>query len=140
MRRSSSTNSAASRSACPPETGIRSTLLLNSIFADWFGHDVARGGGQPGALELHGAMLDLKVFREFLSNGGDDFFALIHVHVRDASVAAEGIVRAAERPDVDVVHFVHIFDGEYGARHLFHAGALGAALQQDVRGIPQNSN
>src|SRR5258708_13459641 len=32
--------------------------------------------------------------------------------VRDAGVATEGVVRAAERPDVDVVHFVDIFDGE----------------------------
>ena len=80
---------------------------LPVIFPDWFGHHVTRRGGQACAFQLHSTVFDLEFFRKLLSNGRDDFFTLIHVHVRNSRVAAEGIVRATKRPDVDVVDLTH---------------------------------
>jgi len=62
------------------------------------------------------------------------------VHVGDASVAAHGVVVAAEGPDVDVVNFVDARNGENGAGNFFNLQVLRTAFEQDVGGVTQNAN
>src|SRR5215471_18241501 len=132
MPRSSSTTSAASSSSSPPDK--------QSAFSNGFGHDVARRRRQAGALELHRAVLDLKLFRQLFLDGRQDLFAFVHVHVRNARVTAQRIVGAAERPDVNVVHFLHLFDGENRPRHFFYTGAFRAAFQENMSGLTQDAD
>jgi hypothetical protein len=104
------------------------------------GHDVAGGGGEAGAFELDGGVADVEFGGALGADGVEDAFALVHVHVGDAGVEAEGVVVVAERPDVDVVDFEDAFDGEDGASYVFH-GAIGrAAFEQDVCGVAENSD
>src|SRR5215813_14447346 len=69
------------------------------LFLCGFGHDVAGVGGEAGAFELDGDVVDGEGFVEFCADGGEDGFTLVHVHIGDAGVATERIVIAAERPD-----------------------------------------
>src|SRR5215475_2647256 len=82
-------------------------------------HDVAGMGGEAGAFELDGDVVDGEGVVEFLANGDENGFAFVHVHIGYAGVAAHGVVIPAERPDVDVVNFLHTGDGEDGARDFF---------------------
>ena len=68
-------------------------------------------GGEAGAFELDSDVVNGEGIVEFLANGGEDGFALVHVHIGNASVAAHSVVIAAEGPDVDVVNFVNAGDG-----------------------------
>jgi len=73
-------------------------------------------------------------------DGGEDSFALVHVHVGDARVQAERVVVVTERPDMNVVNLQDAFDGQDGASYVFH-GAIGrAAFEQDMRGVAQDSD
>ena len=80
-------------------------------FAEGFGHDVAGCGGESRAFELNGYVFNRKLGSKLLFDGGEDFLALVHVHVGNARVAAQRIVIAAERPDVHVVNFGDVLDG-----------------------------
>ena len=84
-------------------------------------------------------MFDPELFRDFFLDGGEYFLAFVHVHVRDARMAAHGVVAAAEGPDVHVVDFLYKFDGEDGASDLFDPRFARPALQKDVRGLAQNT-
>jgi hypothetical protein len=84
-------------------------------------------------------VLDPKLFRDLFLNGGEYFFAFVHVHVRDACMAAHGVMAAAEGPDVHVVDFLHKFHGEDGAGDLFDSRFARPAFQKDVRGLAQNA-
>ena len=69
---------------------------------------------------------------ELLADGGEDGLAFVHVHIGDASVAAHGVVVAAQGPDVDVVNFVYTGDCEDGAGNFLDLEILRAAFEQDV--------
>ncbi len=99
------------------------------MFCYWLGHYVAGLGGQAGAFELHGGVINPKIRGGFLLDGLEDAFAFVHVHVRQAGVQAEGVVAAAERPDVQVVNFIDALDGEDGAGDLLDAHFAGAAFE-----------
>src|SRR5260221_13358259 len=83
----------------------------NRLLLGRFGHDVDGLGGEAGAFELDGYVVDGERVVELLADGGENGFAFVHVHVGDAGVAAHGVVIAAEGPDVDVVNFVDAGDG-----------------------------
>lgn len=90
------------------------------LFLGRFGHDVAGLGRQTGAFELHGGVFNLKLLRGNLPDGVEQALALVHVHVRNPRMEAEGIVPSAEGPEVDVVDFLHPFDREDGAGDFLH--------------------
>ena len=58
--------------------------------------------GQACAFELDRRMADAEVRVEFLANLLKNFFALVHVHVRDADVAGERNQVRSNRPDMNV--------------------------------------
>ena len=105
-----------------------------------FGHYVAGVGGEAGAFELDGDVVDGEGVVEFLADGGEDGFAFVHVHVGNAGVAAHSVVIAAEGPDVDVVNFVDAGDGEDGPSDFFNLQVLRTAFEQDVGGVTQNAD
>ena len=67
-------------------------------------------------------------------------FALVKVHVWDARVEAERVVAAAEGPEVNVMDFLHAFDGEHGASDFFQAQFTRTAFEKDVRGFAQDAD
>ena len=67
-------------------------------------------------------------------------FALVKVHVWDARVKAKGVVAAAEGPEVNVVDFLHAFDGEDGAGDFLQAEFTRAAFEKDVRRFAQDAD
>lgn len=103
-------------------------------------HDVTGLRGQAGALELHGGVLDAEFFLRNFFDAQQNALALIHVHIGNARVEAESDVRPAERPDVDVVHFVDAFDLQKGSSNFFDAGFAGAAFEEDVGGFAKNTD
>src|SRR5262249_20187031 len=92
----------------------------DSLLLCRFGHDIAGVGGEAGAFELDGDVVDGEGVMELCADGGEDGFALVHVHIRDTSMTTERIEVAAERPDVHVMHFHDAGYGENRARDLFH--------------------
>src|SRR5262249_22614608 len=85
-------------------------------------------------------MADAELPLRNFADGRQNALALIQMHVRYARMEAERDVRAAERPDVRVVHFLHAFDGEQGARDIPDAEFPRTALQQDMGGFPQDTD
>ncbi len=83
-------------------------------------------------------MVDTEGVVHFFSDGGKNRFALVHVHVRNASVATHRVVIAAERPDVHVVNFLHSGNCENGAGDFFDLDILRAPFEQNVGGVAQN--
>src|SRR3989442_1323133 len=57
------------------------------LFLGGGGHDVAGLGGEAGAFELDGDVVDGEGVVEFLADGGEDGFAFVHAHIGDAGVA-----------------------------------------------------
>ena len=98
-------------------------------------HYVARLSGQASTFELDGDVIYGERVVEPLADVGKDGFALVHVHVRNASVATKSVMIAAERPDVDIVNFVNTRDGENGASDFFDFKILRTAFEQDVSRI-----
>ena len=91
--------------ACPtPET----PELLRTL--NWMRHDVAGFLWQARALELHGDVRDVEILFQPGANRLQDSFAFIHVHVRNARVARERHHVRSNRPDMNVVDFLHAFD------------------------------
>jgi hypothetical protein len=109
------------------------------VLPDGFGHDVAGGGWEAGAFQLDGAVLNAEFLYSF-PNCGDYFFTFVHVHVWNPSVAAQGVVFAAEGPDMNVMHFPNVLDGQDRSRHFLDPCPARPTLQQDVRGFPQNAD
>src|SRR5713101_8257930 len=62
------------------------------------------------------------------------------MHVWDARVETEGIVTAAEGPEVNVMDFLHAFDGEDGASDFFQAEFTRTTFEKDVRGFAQDAD
>src|SRR5437016_8167229 len=62
------------------------------------------------------------------------------MHVGDARVETEGMVTSAKGPEVNVVDFLHAFDGEDGASDFFQAEFTRATFEKDVRGFAQDAN
>jgi len=110
------------------------------LFLGGGGHDVAGLGGEAGAFELDGDVVDGERVVEFLANGGEDGFTFVHVHVGNASVAAHGVVIAAEGPDMNVVNFVDAGNGEDGTSDFFNLQVLRTAFEEDVGGVTQNAD
>src|SRR4029077_2068215 len=96
--------------------------------------------GKAGALQLHRSVLNRKILRSLLLDRGEELFTFVEVHVRNAGVQAEGMVIAAERPEVHVVDFLDAFDGENGARDFFDAQFAGTAFEKNVRGFAQDAD
>ena len=94
-----------------------------------FGHDVAGLRGQAGTFELYGGVADAKFVGYLTLDVGENAFAFIEVHVRDARVEAESVVGISQRPDMYVVNFLHARNGEDGAGDVFHAYTLRTAFQ-----------
>ena len=67
-------------------------------------------------------------------------FAFVEMHVWNAGMEAEGVVIAAERPDVNVVDFLNAFDGEDGAGDFFDPELTGTAFEKDVRGFAEDAD
>jgi len=97
-------------------------------------------GRQAGAFELNGDVVDGERVVELLSDGGEDGFAFVHVHIGDAGVAAHGIVVATEGPDVDIVDFVYTGDCENGACDFFDLYVLRTAFEKNVRRSAKDAN
>ena len=53
---------------------------------------------------------------------------------------AEGIVVAAETPDVQIVDFVYALNGKDGAGDLFDAHVAGPAFEEDMGGLAQDAD
>ena len=104
------------------------------------GHDIAGGGGEAGAFELDGGVADVEVGGALGLDRGEDALAFVHVHVGDAGVEAERVVVIAEGPDVYVVNFQDAVDREDGASYIFHGAIRGAAFEQDVCGVAQDTD
>lgn len=85
-------------------------------------------------------MVNPKILGGYFLDGGEDAFAAVEMHVRDARVQAEGVVTAAERPDVEIVNFLDALDGEDGAGDLFDLQFAGTALEEDVGGFAENAD
>src|ERR1700730_11205799 len=109
-------------------------------FFEGFGHDVAGLRGQAGTFELYGGVADAEFVDYFSLNVGENAFAFIEMHVRDARVKAEGVVGISQRPNMNVVDFLHTGNGEDGPGYVFHAHTLRTAFQQNMRGLAQNSD
>lgn len=78
--------------------------------AGGFGHVEAGFGGEAGAFELNSGVRDFKIARKNLLNVAQDFFGFFHVHIGNAGVTGERVEIRAERPDMNVVNFLHAFD------------------------------
>lgn len=50
------------------------------------------------------------------------------------------MVTAAERPEVDVMDFLHALDGKDGASNVFDAQFTGAAFEKNVRGFAEDAD
>jgi len=100
-------------------------------------HDVTGFLRQAGALELHGDVRDVKILLELGANRPLDFFAFIHMHVRNARVARERHHIRANRPNMNVVDFLDAFDAQDGMRHGLELNPFRQTLQQDVAGLLQ---
>ena len=85
-------------------------------------------------------MINLEFLRGFFLNRVSKSLALIQVHVRNPRVQAQRVVPAAERPDVDVVNFLHAVDGEHGAGDFLDAHLARAAFQENVGGLAENAD
>ena len=109
-------------------------------FFEGFGHDVAGLRGQAGTFELYGGVADAEFVGYFSLDVGENAFAFIEMHVRDARVEAESVVGVSQRPNMYVVNFLHAGDGENSAGYVFHTHPLRATFQQDMRGLAQNSD
>ncbi len=105
-----------------------------------FGHDVAGLGWEAGAFELDGDVVNTEGVMELRADGAEDGFAFVHVHVRDAGVAAQGVEIAAERPDVHVMHFHHAGHGEDGAGDFFDVHVLRTAFEKKMAGCAQDAD
>src|SRR5208283_1598413 len=144
-RLDSSTFGTASLADCAPSRrkqhggGYRTNEAASGL-GSRFRHDVAGSGGQAGAFQLHGGVLDAELRCHLLPDCPNDLFALVHVHVRNACVAAERVVASAERPDVHVVDFDNLFQGKNRARHFFHLHFARPSFQQDVGGFTKDAN
>src|SRR5262249_30502401 len=97
-------------------------------------------GGEAGAFELDGDVVDGEGVVELKADTAEDGFALVHVHIGDAGVATERIEVAAERPDVYVMHFHHAGHAENRAGNFFHFQILRAAFEQKVPGCAQDAD
>ncbi len=62
------------------------------------------------------------------------------MHIGDARVQAEGIVAAAERPQMHIVDFLDTLDLQDSASHVFDTQIKRAAFQENVRGLAQNAD
>src|ERR1700688_683768 len=120
-------------------SGWRSGLDRFDFF-EGLGHDVPGLRWQAGAFKLHGGVADAKFVGYFFLNVRKNAFALIEVHIRDACMQAKRVVRVSQRPNMHVVNLLHAGHGEDGARYVFHAHALRTPFQQNVGGLPQNSD
>src|SRR5579864_4024870 len=102
-------------------------------------HDVTGFVRQAGALELNGDMRDVEIFFELGANRLQNFFAFVHVHVRDAHVAGERHQIRPNRPDMNVVDFLHALDAQDGTRHGLELNSSRQAFEQDVAGLLQEA-
>jgi hypothetical protein len=84
-------------------------------------------------------MCDVKVGVEAFQYALQDFFALVHMHVRDADVAGKGLEAGANRPNVDVVDFLNALDAQDRTRHGFQTNAFRQPLQQNVPGFAEKA-
>src|SRR6266568_2060222 len=62
------------------------------------------------------------------------------MHVRNARVETKRIVTTAERPKVNIVHFLHAFDGENGAGDIFDAHFMRATFEKEVGRFAQEAD
>lgn len=112
---------------------------LGALFLGGLRHDVAGLRGKAGALELDGSVFDAKLLGGELLDGGEQAFAFVEMHVGNAGVKAEGVMAAAERPEMNIVDLLDAFDSEDGAGHLFDAQLRRTAFEKNVRGLTKNA-
>src|SRR5579885_1897383 len=106
----------------------------------WLGHHVAGLRRKPGSFQLNRHVVNQEGLVQFLANRPKNRFAFVHVHVRNARVAAHRKVIAAERPDMYIVYFHYPLNCQNRARHFFYLHILRTPFEQNMRGIAQNSN
>ncbi len=76
------------------------------------GHVIAGVLGQARPLKLNGRMRNVEVGFESRPDTREDFFALVHVHIRNADVAGKRMEIGADCPNVDVVNFLNAVDAQ----------------------------
>ena len=57
----------------------------------------------------------------------------------NADVAGERVQVRAERPDVDIVNFLHSLDAKNGPGDILEADIPGQALEQDMAAFVENT-
>src|SRR5207248_3858162 len=84
-------------------------------------------------------VVDAEVTRKPCAYFGQNFFAFLHVHIGDTNMARERMLASAERPNMDIVHFLDAGNLQNSSRYFGKAHLPRAAFEQDVGGFPQDS-
>lgn len=97
-------------------------------------------GGQACPFELDCGVSDVEIARGFLFYSGQELLAFIKVHVGDSGVETKGMVIAAERPDMHVVHFLNPCNRQDGPGHFFDADFARTAFKENVGRLAQDAD
>jgi len=104
------------------------------------GHDVTETAGSRPSPTARWCARFQKSCEALRLMEASQVFALVKVHVWDARVEAERVVAAAEGPEVNVMDFLHAFDGEHGGERLLPSAVHATAFEKDVRGFAQDAD